>query len=62
MVDFLIFVAKGKKKRKEKHQYSILTHMEFRKVVMITLYAWKIPWMEEPRRLQSTGSLIVGHD
>ena len=25
--------------QKEKHQYSILTHMEFRKVVMITLYA-----------------------
>ena len=48
--------------QKEKHQYSILTHMEFRKVVMITLYAWKIPWMEEPGRLQSTGLLIVGHD
>ena len=24
--------------------------------------AWKIPWMEEPRGLQSTGSLSVGHD
>ena len=24
--------------------------------------AWKIPWTEEPRRLQSTGSLRVGHD
>ena len=24
--------------------------------------AWKIPWMEEPDRLQSTGSLRVGHD
>ena len=24
--------------------------------------AWKIPWMEEPGRLQSTGSLRVGHD
>ena len=23
--------------------------------------AWKIPWMEEPGRLQSTGSLRVGH-
>ena len=23
--------------------------------------AWKIPWMEEPRRLQSMGSLSVGH-
>ena len=24
--------------------------------------AWKIPWMEEPGRLQSMGSLPVGHD
>ena len=24
--------------------------------------AWKIPWMEEPGRLQSMGSRSVGHD
>ena len=24
--------------------------------------AWKIPWTEEPRRLQSMGSLTAGHD
>ena len=24
--------------------------------------AWEIPWMEEPHRLQSMGSLRVGHD
>ena len=24
--------------------------------------AWRIPWMEEPSRLQSMGSLGVGHD
>ena len=24
--------------------------------------AWKIPWTEEPRGLQSMGSLRVGHD
>ena len=24
--------------------------------------AWKIPWMEEPGRLQSMGSQRVGHD
>ena len=24
--------------------------------------AWKIPWKEEPGRLQSMGSLRVGHD
>ena len=27
-----------------------------------TTLAWKIPWMEEPGRLQSVGSLRVGHD
>ena len=24
--------------------------------------AWRIPWTEEPGRLQSMGSLRVGHD
>ena len=24
--------------------------------------AWKIPWIEEPGRLQSVGSHRVGHD
>ena len=24
--------------------------------------AWKIPWVEEPGRLQSMGSIRVGHD
>ena len=27
-----------------------------------SIFAWKIPWMEEPGRLQSMGSLRVGHD
>ena len=27
-----------------------------------SIVAWKIPWMEEPGRLQSMGSLRVGHD
>ena len=27
-----------------------------------TTLAWRIPWMEEPGGLQSTGSLRVGHD
>ena len=27
-----------------------------------SLLAWKIPWMEEAGRLQSMGSLGVGHD
>ena len=28
----------------------------------LSTLAWKIPWMEEPGWLQSTGSLRVGHD
>ena len=27
-----------------------------------SLLAWKIPWTEEPGRLQSIGSQRVGHD
>ena len=27
-----------------------------------SIRAWKIPWMEEPEGLQSTGSQRVGHD
>ena len=27
-----------------------------------SILAWRIPWMEEPGRLQSTGSQRGGHD
>ena len=27
-----------------------------------SILAWRIPWREEPRRLQSMGSTRVGHD
>ena len=27
-----------------------------------SILAWRIPWREEPGRLQSMGSLRVGHD
>ena len=27
-----------------------------------SIFAWKIPWMVEPGRLQSMGSQRVGHD
>ena len=27
-----------------------------------SILAWKIPWMEEPGRLRSTGSQRVAHD
>ena len=27
-----------------------------------SIFAWRIPWTEEPGRLQSMGSQRVGHD
>ena len=32
------------------------------KVTHSSILAWRIPWMEKPGRLQSTGSQRVGHD
>ena len=37
-------------------------HLEKAMATHSSTLAWKIPWMEEPGRLQSTGSLRVGHD
>ena len=31
-------------------------------VTCSSILAWKIPWTEEPARLQSMGSQRVGHD
>ena len=49
--------------QKEKHQYSILTHiLEKAMAPHSSTLAWKIPWAEEPGRLQSMGLQRVGHD
>ena len=49
--------------QKEKDKYCILTHiLEKAMAPHSSTLAWKIPWMEEPGRLQSMGSLGVGHD
>ena len=49
--------------QKEKHQYSILMHiLEKAMAPYSSTLAWKIPWTEEPGRLQSMGSQRVGHD
>ena len=49
--------------QKEKHQYSILTHiLEKAMAPHSCTLAWKIPRTEEPGGLQSMGSLRVGHD
>ena len=39
-----------------------LSHPNGKFVATERFVAWKIPWTEEPGRLQSMGSLRVGHD
>ena len=36
--------------------------LEKEMVTHSSILAWKIPWTEEPGRLQSTGPQRVGHD
>ena len=36
--------------------------LEKEMVIHTSTLAWKIPWAEEPDRLQSMGSQRVGHD
>ena len=43
------------------HSYS-LKNLEKAMATHSSTRAWKIPWMEEPGRLQSMGLLRVGHD
>ena len=38
------------------------SHMEKEMATHSSTIAWKIPWTEEPGRLQSMGSQRVGHD
>ena len=38
------------------------THTEKAMAPHSSTLGWKIPWTEEPGRLQSMGSLRVGHD
>ena len=42
--------------------FHLVIHREKAMVPHSSTLAWKIPWTEEPGRLQSMGSLIVGHD
>ena len=47
----------------QKDKYHILTHiLEKATAPHSSTLVWQIPWMEEPDRLQSMGSLGVGYD
>ena len=41
---------------------SVFSWMEKAMAPCSSTLAWKMPWMEEPGRLQSMGLLGVGHD
>ena len=45
-----------------KRQYLIWVYLYTNTAPHSSILAWKIPWMEEPGRLWSMGSLRVGHD
>ena len=47
---------------KEELAVCFLIHTEKAMAPHSSTLAWKIPWTEEPERLQSMGSLKVGHD
>ena len=51
-------------KVRERKDFLLLTASKMEKVMAThsSTLAWEIPWMEEPGRLQSMGSLRVGHD
>ena len=40
----------------------VMKEMEKEMATHSSILAWKIPWTEEPGRLQSMGSQSVGHD
>ena len=42
--------------------YSVYIILEKAVATYSNTLAWKTPWTEEPGRLQSIGSLRVGHD
>ena len=49
-----ILLGDAYEKKKQKTEKAMEPHS--------STLAWKIPWMEEPSRLQSMGSLRVGDD
>ena len=63
-----VFIPSPKKgNAKECSNYrtiALISHASMEKAMAphCSTLAWKIPWMEEPGRLQSMGLLRVGHD
>ena len=56
-------IGKAKKlQSKLKQGFTYLAFVEKAVAPHSSTLAWKIPWTEEPGRLQPMGSLRVGHD
>ena len=36
--------------------------LEKEMAIQFSIFAWRIPWTEEPGKLQSTGAARIGHD
>ena len=58
LLSWAVFVGKLSGLIKSK----LAVHTEKAMVTVSSTLAWKIPWMEEPGKLQSMGLLEVGHD
>ena len=54
--------TKPKEQKRTDLLFAASKHSEKAMAPHSSTLAWKIPWMEEPGRLQSMGSLRVGHD
>ena len=60
---FMMAILKNEKCfRKVQEKKEPYTLSEMAVATHSSTLAWKIPWMEEPGRLQSMGSQRVGHD
>ena len=62
---FLSISKKGNAKEcSNYHTIACISHVSTEKAMAShsSTLAWRIPWTEEPARLQSMGSLRVGHD
>ena len=55
-------VCEKKRSEKQRRKGKLYTFEEKAMAPHSSALAWKIPWAEEPGRLQSMGSLRVGHD
>ena len=60
--NYSIIWEKKKKKKKERKKENPKLESEKAMAPHSSTFAWKIPWMEDPGRLQSMGSLRVGRD